>query len=282
MRKLDGKIVRFIAHDRKYRSTPYPAVAPLDTKLNIYVTGQHADPSDPDRTGFLTQEEIIGEIEVAPKARKAKFSPRIDQHTTVLIIHNKPYDCRLDDKGIPVNPKDYWEAQFIIEQTSLVAPTEAKAQSTHKFYLDDKEEAAKLFVSQADEVYAAQKKIHEEANVSEYSELVMALNLSVQGFHVDWRPMNSNRLKEVLLKQAERDPASIVRIFSEQGKDLIFFSQLVEKKILARRPDGYYDGQKFICSDSTEFLRFIAKRDNDSSVSKWGRLLEEMKAKIEA
>ena len=278
MIKLDGKVIRFLAQDRKYRMEPYPAVAPMDTNKNIYITGQHYDFSDKDRQGFLSQAEIIGEVEVKPAARLKKFTPRISDTTTVLIIHNKPYDCTISDHGEPNNPKDYWDAHFIIAQDKLVAPSKAESTIKHKFYLDDKDAEARVFVLTADARYEAEKLIREQASLDEYKDIVMLLNLSVSDFHVDWKPLTSTRLKEILLKQSEKNPESIKYAFTEQGKDVLFMAKLLERGIIARKGNGYYDGQKFIADSSEMFVKYVGDQLNDSDISKWGRLLKESEA----
>lgn len=278
MRDLSGKTIRFLAQERKYRMDPYPAVAPLDANKNIYITGQHYDADDDDRRGYLSQSEITGEIEVKPAARLKKFTPRIDETTTVLIIHNKPYDCRVNESGDPINPKDYWDANFIIAQTKIVAPSKAEATIKHLFYLDDKDSEARVFVISSDARYEAEKLIREQASLDEYKDIVMLLNLSVKDFHVDWRPLTSTRLKEVLLKQADKNPESIKYAFTEQGKDVLFMAKLIDRNIIARKGNGYYDGTKFIADSSEQFVKYINDQLNDSDISKWGRLLKESEA----
>ena len=270
--------MRFLANGRKYISEPYPAVAPLDTKKNIYITGQHYDSSDRDRQGYLTQAEITGEIEVKPAARLKKFTPRITDETTILIIHNKPYDCTMNEHGSPNNPKDYWDAQFIMAQDKLVAPSKTEATIKHLFYLDDKDAEAKVYVITADARYEAEKLIREKASIDEYKDIVMLLNLSVSDFHVDWRPLTSTRLKELLLKQAEKDPESIKYAFTDQGKDILFMAKLIDRGIISRKGNGYYDGQKFIVDNADAFSKYINDQLNDSDISKWGRLLKESEA----
>lgn len=278
MIKLDGKKVRFLAQDRKYVTDPYPAVAPLDSTNNIFVTGQHYEADDKDRQGFLTQAEITGELEIKPAGRLKKFSPKIDETTTVLIIHNKEYDCTVSEAGNPNNPKDYWDAHFIIAQDYLVAKSKTKATIKHKFYMDDKDEEAKHFVVTADAKYEAEKLIREQASIDEYKDIVMLLNLSVKDFHVDWRPLTSTRLKEVLLKQADSNPSSIKFAFTDQGKDVLFMAKLIEQNIITKKNNAYYDGVKFISDSHESFIQYIGDTLNDSDVSKWGRLLKEAEA----
>ena len=243
MIKLDGKKVRFLAQDRKYVTDPYPAVAPLDSTNNIFVTGQHYEADDKDRQGFLTQAEITGELEIKPAGRLKKFSPKIDETTTVLIIHNKEYDCTVSEAGNPNNPKDYWDAHFIIAQDYLVAKSKTKATIKHKFYMDDKDEEAKHFVVTADAKYEAEKLIREQASIDEYKDIIMLLNLSVKDFHVDWRPLTSTRLKEVLLKQADSNPSSIKFAFTDQGKDVLFMMDSVTRYAMAEREIGLAIGE---------------------------------------
>jgi len=274
MRKLDNKKVKFIAIDRKYRAEAYPAVAPLDSKLNTYVTGQHIVPGDETTSGNLTLKEITGEMEIKPEGRRKKFPHVISDTDTVLIIHNKTYDCTINSKGVPVNSKDYAEAYFIINQTRLVAKSKQDATPKHKFYLEDKEADAAVFVNTSDKIYEAQKLIREKAAVTDYKDLILMLNLSVSGFHVSYQTMTDTRLKEVLLKQAEKDPDSITIAFTEKGKDMIFIAQLIDAKhITYKAGNGYYENQTFLANDLLGMLAYIADPNNGNSVSKWGRLL---------
>ena len=277
MRKIQGKKVRFIAIERKYRSTAYQAVAPLDNKLNIYVTGQHYEPEDPDRKGFLTMGEITGDDEVKPLARQLKFRPLISETTVIPIIHNKEYDCTFNEKNEPNNQQDFWHACFIISQ-DYVAKSKGKQSPKHIFYLDDKEVEAKVFNTNADDVYEAQKLIRESATLDEYKDIVMLLNLSVRDFNVDHKPLSSERLKEVLLRQAEKEPETVKFAFTQRGKDFLFLAKLRNLNILAHRKDGYYDGDVPLAVDAEKMVDYIADPMNDTDVAKWGRLLKEAEA----
>jgi hypothetical protein len=276
-RILDNKVVKFIAKDRKYRIEPYQAVAPLSTSLNTYVTGQHVDYNDKSTKGNLTIKEITGEVEIKPAARKALFPHVINHIDPVLIIHNKGYDCRLNSDGTPANPKDYTEAYFIIAQTGLVARSEKEANTRHKFYLEDKEANATVFVNNSDKVYEAQKLIREKASIEDYKDLVSMLNLSVTGFNVSIENLSDTRLKEILLKQAAEDPDTITLAFTERGKDILFLSKLILNNILRHKPgNGYYDGEAFIALDTEKFVNFINDGANSSIVGKWGTLLKQI------
>ena len=273
--RLDGKKVKFIALDRKYRVEPYPAVAPLDSKLNTYITGQHIDPADDSTIGNLTLKEITGEIEIKPEGRRKKFPHIINDVDPVMIIHNKTLDCTMNSKGEPSNPKDYADANFIIAQTRIIASSKQEASSRHKFYLEDKEADAKVYVNTSDKVYEAQKLIREKTAIGDYKDLVMMLNLSVSGFHVSYKNMTDTRLKEVLLKQAESDPDSISIAFTEKGEDMIFIARCTEAGHINYKPgNGYYEGQKFLATDLMAMLAFIANPENGNFVNKWGKLLK--------
>ncbi len=275
MRKLDGKKVRFIAVDRKYRTEAYPAVAPLSSRLNTYITGQHIDPDDDSTKGNLTLREITGEIEIKPDARRKLFPFVINDVDPVLIIHNKVYDCSVHSNGAPKNPKDYVEAHFIILQTLIVAGSKKDVISRHKFYLEDKDADAKAFVLSSDAVYEAEKMIREKATISDYKELVMSLNLTVSGFNINYKLMTEDRLKEALIKQAKADPVSITSLFTENGKNVIMLAKLVDSNIIKNRVgQGYFDGEQFIAVDSSSFILFIKEDKNAGLLQKWGRLLE--------
>ena len=275
IRRIEGKKIKFIAVDRKYRTEPYPAVAPLDSKINNYVTGQHRDYEDPSTKGYLTLKEITGEEKITPEGRRKKFSYRITDDTEIPILHNKTYDTRLDGNGDPLNAVDYWNAQFIINQTRIVAMSKSEVTPKHKFYLEDKESDAKAFVSTADEVYDAEKLIREKATLGDYKDLVMLLNMIETGFYVEYSTMSDIRLKEILIKKAQENPKVIQKLFSDEGKDLLFIAKLNDYDIIQHKPgNGYYDGQKFIASNHNEMLGFIANPENETLVGKWHSLLK--------
>ena len=274
MRRVERK-VKFIALDRKYRTEAYPAVAPLDSKLNTYVTGQHIDYDDESTLANLTIDEITGKVPIKPDSKKKRFPHVINDVDPVLIIHNKTYDCSLGDDGKPVNPKDYAEGNFIINQTKLIAPSKKEARPRHKFYMEDKEADAKVFVNKSDKVYEAEKLIREKASIEEYKDLVMMLNLSVPGFHADHKTMSDTRLKETLIKQAQEDPDSISVAFTERGKDILFIAKLVGYNILRYRPGkGYFDGEQFLANDLIEMISFVQDSNNGKDVVRWGVLLK--------
>lgn len=274
--RIEGKIVRFIANDRKYRTEPYPAVAPLDSVMNTYVTGQHIDPSDPSTKGNLTLAEITGEKEIKPESRARLFPFVINDVDPVMIIHNKPYDCRVDKKGIPLNQKDYTEANFIILQKALVAPSKREVTPRHKFYLEDKDAEAKAYVNNADAKYEAEKLIREKASLEDYKDIIQMLNLTISGFNVNYKNLTDTRLKEILLKQAEKDPASIKKAFTREGKDLLFVAKLVDANIINHKVgNGYYDGERFLAQDIKTLVMFINDPANSSLLGKFGTLLKE-------
>jgi hypothetical protein len=247
----------------------------LDSELNTYITGQHIDPKDSSSKGNLTLAEIIGDVEIKPEARRRAFSYVISDTTVVPIIHNKVYDCTLDEKGNPVNFKDYTDANFIINQIPLVAISRKAKNTRHKFYMEDKEEEAKEFVIDADSAFEAEKLVREKAAISEYKDLVSILNLTVADFNVSTENMTDTRLKEVLIKQARKEPKTIVNAFSDRGQDALFLANLVKHDILNyKRGNGYYDGEKFVAKSVNAFIDYISDKANDSDVSKWGTLLK--------
>jgi hypothetical protein len=274
--KLEGKKVRFIAVDRKYRAEAYQAIAPLDSKLNTYITGQHIDPSDKNTKGNLTLKEITGDKDITPESRLRLFPHVINDVDPVMIIHNKEYNCEMDGKT-PANYKDYVEANFIILQP-FVAMSKQLAKPRHKFYLEDKDADAAVFVNNSDAVYEAEKLIREQASIEDYKDLVMMLNLSVTGFNINASLLTDTRLKEILLKQASTDPNSITKAFTSEGKDILFIAKLVDAKIITYKVgNGYYDGQKFLARDIDSLVSFFNDGVNSSIVGKFGTLLTQTK-----
>ena len=87
-KKLDGKIVRFIAIDRKYMTTLYPAIAPESKRMGTFATGQHVDPEIESTLDNLTKEEMTGKTKLSAQ-RKNKWPYIIDPAITVHIEHMK-------------------------------------------------------------------------------------------------------------------------------------------------------------------------------------------------
>lgn len=281
MKELDGKEVRFVAVDKRYMRTPYPAIAPHSKSMGTYVTGQHVDPEDETTYGNLTEDEMLGEIEIKPAARKKKFAYVINPDNPVFIIHMQKYNCKVDEKGNPLHPRDYWEAHFILEQ-NIVANTRRNVKTgKHYFYLEDKDKEAALTVSEFDARYAAEKFIRESLSISDYKDIIELLNLKYPYFQENVKGMSQVRMFETLLKHAHDKPQEIVDISREEAKDELFISKLVARRILKKRVDGIYDGQQLVGRTLDEVILYLHTTEGQSSLEKWGQLLVKAEQKEE-
>ena len=275
MQKLDGKIVRFISTDRKYMRDPYPSMAPWSNSLNTFLTGQHFNSSDEDLKHGLSPKEMTGDAEITPAGRKKLFPHIIDPMRPVHIVHMQKYDCTVNDKKEPNNPKDYAEAHYFLFQPIVAMDKDKMMKRKHYFYLEDKEAEAKNRMQKSDLVYEAEKCIREKANIGEYTDMVRLLNLKVPGFYVEPENLTDIRLKDVLLEQAKLTPGEVIFCFSSAASGYMFIAKLLAHKIVQKRNDGYYDGPLFLAEDALKLNAFIDKHDNEVIVGKWGSLLRD-------
>ena len=274
MKKLDGKTVRFISTDRKYRREPYPCMAPWSNKLNTYLTGQHFDSKDKDLKNGLQHAEMIGEIAMT-QVRRRNFPHLIDPFKPVHLVHMQTYDCTVDDSGNPSNPKDYAEAHYFLFQPVVAMSKDEMMNRQHYFYLEDKDADAKKRMTKADQQYEAEKLIREKANLGDYVDLVRLLNMRVPGFYVEAENLSDIRLKDVLLEQAKKTPSEVIFAFSKAAEGYLFITKLIAAKVLQKKTDGYYDGPLFLAENAHKLVSFIDDKDNETLTGKWGSLLRE-------
>jgi hypothetical protein len=272
-KKLDGKRVRFIAIDPKYAKSPYPAIAPESASMGTYVTGQHIDPNDPNTHANLSKGEMLGLEEIKPAARKALWPYVINPENQVMIMHGKWYDCRLNDKGRPLNPKDYAEAYFIIEQDIVAENKDVARKEKHKFFLEDKEAEAKNRIDKADAVYEAEKLIRETLNVSEYKKVIQILNLRTIQFNQPTEGLTETRMKDILISEAHSNPGIILNVMSEDSKMYFYIIDLVNAGIIKKQRDGFYEGKTFLATNLEGMRAYISNKGNVDRREKWNRLL---------
>jgi hypothetical protein len=273
-RILDGKKVRFIAVDKKYERQPYPCIAPFDDQMSAYVTGQHIDPADEKTYENLTVEEMTGEADISIKKRK-KFPHVINPENAVNIFHAKSYDCTLKPDGTPLKPKDYAEAYFILHQKWLTAINKQSVRpSKHKFYLDDKEENAKIRLLKADMRFEAEKLIREKATVDDYAIMLYMLNMRVPGFYEDPATLSPSTMMDILLTQAEENPKQITFYFTEEAEVHVFLAKLVGTKTVDKRHDGYFYKSTYLGLDDNAFATYLSDDNNSMIVDKLRKDIE--------
>ena len=275
---LDGKTVRFIAVEKKYARQPYPCIAVKSERMNAYVTGQHIIPGNPETQGNLTTDEMTGKKKLTTQ-KANRFQYVINPDNVIQIFHMRAYDCHLDDKGLPINPTDYFQANFILLQTWVCAPSKDKVKpGKHQFYLSDKEHEARQRVLKADERYEAEKSIREQCAVEDYKIMIYLLNMRIPGFYEEPGSMNDTQLKDVLLQQAEKNPKEIQYFFSDAAQPILLGARLYGEKIITKRHDGYYYEGQFIAIGTKELAQYLSDNGNVDLVDKLKHLLKQKRS----
>lgn len=276
MKELEGKKVQFLSVDPKYIKQPYPAIAPLSKMMNTYVTGQHVDPNNDETIGNLSQNEMLGEDEIKPAARKKLFPYVINPSNPVMIIHGKKYNCEVNGEGKPVNPQDYAEAHFIVAQKWLVAENKDKLQgTTQKFFLSDKEREANRRLLKADTRYEAEKLIREKATLEEYKHIIYVMNLRTPQFFENPDAMTSTQIKDLLLRKADESPDEVKFYFTDAAKPYILAGRLLSAQIIEKKHDGYYYAGNYLGENSSGMITYLNNKDNEQLTGKLIRMLDE-------
>ncbi len=275
MKELDGKTIRFIAVDKRYMRSLYPAIAPHSKEMGTYITGQHINPLDEDSLTNLSDSEMLGEVEIKPNARKIKFPYVINPDNPVYIEHMKKYNCKRSSAGRPMNPRDYAEAHFIMLQDIVSPDKKSVKPGKHYFFLEDKEADAKSSVIERDYKYEAQKFIRETLTVEQHIDIINLMNLKHPYFRENIGTLSAVRMFEVLLRTAEEHPKDIIFMKSKGAKDELFISKLVGKKILSKRVDGFYEGRSFIARTLGELVVVLHSEKGEKLIEKWGLILNE-------
>lgn len=278
MRELDGREIRFVAIDKRYMRGPYPAIAPISASMGTYLTGQHINPEDEITFGNLTDSEMLGEVEIKPSVRRAKFPYVINPDNPVYITNLKKYNCKIAN-GKPAHPKDYAEAHFILLQDVVAENKREVKPGKHYFFLEDKEVDAKFNVAVHDSRYEAEKYIREALSISDHIDFIELLNLKYPYFQENTSGMSPVRLFEVLLKHAHEKPEDIIHMSTEEAKEELFISKLVSNNILKKRVDGFYDGHTFVARTLEEAVLLLHTSEGEALVDKWGTMLAKKESK---
>jgi len=268
---ITKKVVRVISVDPRYRKSPYPAVAVLDERANTYITGQHINPEDPSTIGNLTIKEMIGEVDLS-EDKKKKFPYIINPENPVPIIHLKRLNLSRYEDGSYVAPKDKALYDFYQLQRRVVAPSKDKVKKgTHYFYIEDKEQEARQYVTKKDTIFKAQKLVREQTAARSLVDVALFLNYSVPGFNVNVDVLTKLQLEEKILVACEKHPYDVIKSYSKDSKQILYILKLETNKIIQRKEGNFFDGGRFLGATVEEVIRFMDRKENETFVTKWAK-----------
>jgi len=267
------QIVRLISLDPRYRVSPYPAIAEENSRLDTYLTGQHVDPDDESTVGGLTKEEMLGD-EKLTVAKRNRFPFVVNPKTRVPLTHSMRFDLSKDDSGEYIKPKDKAIYDFVKLQRFVAYSKEEYVKSKHYFYLEDKEQEASARVTKRDKRFKAEKLVRENTASGRLIDVATMLSYNLNNFNIDTDYLSKTQVEDALYDACEKYPENVINCYSKDAEEDMFIIKLAKHKIISKTDDGFYDGSKFIGMTLGEVKSFTSDKENESYVSKWGKLLE--------
>ncbi len=275
------RTVKLIAVDNRYKESSYPYRCVYDDKLAAYRTGQHIDPGKPGMMNNLTTDEMTGAATLSEEKRK-RFPFVINPLHSIQFYNGQEFDLSLDDKGNPVNYKDYSYEKLLREEGWMVAPSAgAVVPKKHYFYLKDDVFEATERITKADQQYEAERFVREEVHKDGLGDIGLLLSYKVKNFMYDPATMTELMLKDKIIQLCKDEPQKVLECKEAGAKDDIYVLKLALHNIITRRGTDFYDGSKFIGKDIPSVQKFMQLEENTSLVSKWNRLLAEKEGRIE-
>lgn len=279
---LEHKEVRLVCVDKRYMGTPYKILPAFDDTINTYLTGQHVDARKPLTRDNLTTEEMRGE-KILSEAKALKFPFVINPKDFVFVFNLQTLILSRYEDGTAVSPKDIAIFNFVRNYVPQVAPEKKDVNpGTHFFYIEDKEAEAKVYISQEDKIFEAEKLIRDQCTIGEYKDVIMLLNYHVQNFSLDVETSTDSRLKAELIKLCKKEPEAIISCFGDKAKQELYILKLLNNHIISKSDNSFYDGTFFIGDNLDEMRKFMdgTNETNQKYVSKWSKLLAQAEGRM--
>jgi len=269
-----NRTVLVVSDDPRYRKYPFRSVPVFDESINTFITGQHIVPTDPETHGNLTLKQMRGE-EPLTKEQAKKFGYVINpgndnDYFAINIKDGKKFDISENADGTPFNPKDYWIHNYVANHVREVSKEKSSMiKGTHRFYLQDAIAEAAKRISKRSEVYKAVDKVRDGLSMEKLFNLAVMLNYFKKDFNVDPEKIQKDILEDMIYQVCEDEPSAIMQCFRPGWKDDLFILSLVQKRIIIRKGDDFFDGSVFIGKGLEGVKSFIAKSENQALLSKW-------------
>lgn len=260
--------IRIVSIDKRYRKEPYPVLPIYSEQIGTYLTGQHIDPNNPETKGNLTIKEMLGEDQISAE-KKARFPYIIVPEVYVPLVHLRRFDLSKDNAGDYVNPKDVAEFELFKIQ-DIVAPNKHSVQTNkHYFYIENKEQEAKLNVSRRQLRYRAESLVMNNMSDNTYKEIALLLNYKIQDFKANVAYMSETLIQEAILNACESNPEQVIQCFSDEAKDDLFIIKAEYHGCIERRGNSFFDGQQYLGDTIDEIKKFIRTEEGKRYMNRW-------------
>lgn len=277
------RVIEIISKDKRYRKEPYPSRPALHSTWNVFLTGQHIEPGNPDRADFLTTEEMRDPGKMtAAKAKKFPHSAVINPDNVTLISHGRKLNLSLVKESSAGSiypgdyevPQDFALYQYLLER-EFVARSEAEyVPGKHYFYILDKEAAAATKVSKRKLRFEAESYVRDKVPVSKYGDLALLLNYKIKNFNISVGTLSDTMIQAALLDACDNYPDVVLSCDFEKnskvGKEL-FALKLTASEFVEKRSGAYYDGSKFLGATIEEVIATLDKEEE--LMAKFNRLM---------
>jgi hypothetical protein len=276
------RIVRLVAVDKRYSSNVYPSVPIKDDSINAYLTGQHIDPKDPSTADNLTMDEMTGRVPVpAEKQKRFPFIiyPELPEGNgrfktiTIPLKHGEGYNLTQEADGTYKFPRDKAMYDYCLYQNTVATAKDRIEPGVTMFYMEDKLAEAAKRVAIEDLIFEAQALVR-SSNISKFREIALLLNYSVSNFNINVNVLNELQIKDKLIQACKDHTQEVIDCFAKGVEKDLFVLKLADKRIITKTNGSFYDGKLFLGRTVEEVKSFMLNADNQTYVTKWGRLLE--------
>ena len=278
--------VKVITPKGKYTNHPYQYAIPVSVKNRLPVTGQESIIGTPDKwTGKekLTQSE-------KDKLQMGSSPYVINPEDPILIMHGYEYDNSFDsyiskDKDgndketarVYINPKDHAELTAILASSeSPVAKSKLLYNHTkHQFYVDDKEQEAKVTIDDIDLAFEAESFVRNDIGIGRYGEILIFLGHAVPEYKVTPGNLSETRIKALVLDACRKYPKEVLKMKGPGSTRIIFVTKVINYGIIVRKKNNdFYYGDIFIGPTFDSVVEWMEDKRNNQIVSKWQMQLD--------
>jgi hypothetical protein len=265
-------------HPLYRKDKAYPSIPMYKEELDTYITGQHIDPNDPTTSNNLTKNQMLG-LDPLTTEQKRKFKYVINPggYRPIHVRNMTSYDMTIVN-GEPLNHKDYWEGNYVRNHVNIVASTKAQfKKGQHYFYVEDKEKEASDKMTLREKKFKAIELVRTNESPQKLTNIAIMLNYYSKVFNTNPNKVSFTVLQDLIYEECENNPENIIKCFNPDQELELHILKLVDRNIIQRRGDDFFDGTVFIGQGISSVKIFMDKADNKQTVNKWNGYLSDKK-----